>query len=217
MATPDSPRPGGPVRTPGTLGDLLYGGADTPVSEAEWVRLVSAIGRGDQEALRALYERMYRIVFTLAVRVTHKREIAEEVVLDVFHEVWRRAGTYDARGGTVVGWIMNQARSRAIDRIRFEQRKKRVPPDAGASAAPGTETAGPGDELEAREAGRRLRDALAILTPLEREAIEVAFFSELTYPEVAVRLQQPVGTVKTRIRSGLLKLREALSGKALGA
>ena len=109
------------------LGDLLYADkAKTPVSEADWVGLVQSIAAGDQRALHALYERTHRIVFTLIVRITNNRETAEEVTLDVFHDVWRRASTYDPAGGSVVGWIMNQARSRAIDRVRFEQRKKRV-------------------------------------------------------------------------------------------
>ena len=199
--------------TPSTLGDLLHGQA--PASEREWVELVLAIAKGDQEALRTVYERMHRVVFTLAIRVTHDRETAEEVVLDVFHDVWRRAGTYDARGGTVVGWIMNQARSRAIDRVRFAQRKKRVPGDRGLAGA--EEAAVPGDALDLREQVERLRHALACLTAHEREAIETAFFAELSYPEVATRLNQPLGTVKTRIRSGLSKLRDALTGKALGS
>ena len=81
---------------------------------------------GDPLALHALYERTHRIVFTLIVRITHNRETAEELTVDVFHDAWRRAASYDPAGGSVVGWIMNQARSRAIDRLRFEQRKKRV-------------------------------------------------------------------------------------------
>src|SRR5919205_4036198 len=83
---------------------------------------------GDQLALHALYERTHRVVFTLVMRITANRESAEELTLDVFHDVWRRASRYDAANGTVLGWIMNQARSRAIDRLRFDQRKKRVNP-----------------------------------------------------------------------------------------
>ena len=96
----------------------------------EWVGLVKSIAAGDQRALHALYARTHRIVFTLIVRITNNRETAEELTLDVFHDVWRRASTYDAAGGSVLGWIMNQARSRAIDRLRFHQRKKRVNKDA---------------------------------------------------------------------------------------
>src|SRR5881296_2636453 len=110
-----------------TLGDLLYANkAKTLVPEKEWVGLVRSIAGGDQLALHALYEQTHRLVFTLIVRITGKRETAEEVTLDVFHDVWRRASAYDPASGSVVGWIMNQARSRAIDRLRFERRKKRV-------------------------------------------------------------------------------------------
>lgn len=199
--------------SPATLGHLLYADtARTPVPEKDWVGLVQSIAAGDQRALHALYERTHRIVFTLIVRITNNRETAEELTLDVFHDVWRRASTYDAAGGSVVGWIMNQARSRAIDRLRFDQRKKRVnqhPHDP----LPVTAPRGPQEVRDLREQGRRLRDALTVLTPDERQVIETAFFSELTYDEVARRLDQPLGTVKTRIRSGLMKLRQALAGQ----
>jgi RNA polymerase sigma-70 factor (ECF subfamily) len=192
-----------------TLGDLLYADkAKSGVSEKEWVALVQRIAAGDQLALHALYARTHRIVFTLAVRIVNNRESAEEVTIDVFHDVWRRAKAYDAAGGSVVGWIMNQARSRAIDRLRFEQRKKRVGDDA-TSPVPVT-VDDPRAAFDIREQALLLREALKVLTPDERQAIETAFFSELTHGEVAARLNQPLGTVKTRIRSGLAKLRQAL-------
>ena len=200
-----------------TLGELLYAD-DTKarVSEQDWVGLVQRMAAGDQLALHALYERMHRIAFTLIMRIVNNRETAEEVTVDVFHDVWRRAGAYDAAGGPVVGWIMNQARSRAIDRLRFEQRKKRVNQDITADAnseAPAASASDPREAFDTREQGRLLRDTLAVLTPQERLAIETAFFSELTYYEVAERLNQPVGTIKTRVRSGLGKLRLALAAK----
>ncbi|MGH7393133.1 MAG: sigma-70 family RNA polymerase sigma factor [Candidatus Rokuibacteriota bacterium] len=203
-------------RAAGALGDLLYADkAKTPVSEKDWVGLVQAIAAGDQQALHALYERTHRIVFTLIVRITSNRETAEELTLDVFHDVWRRASTYDAAGGSVVGWIMNQARSRAIDRVRFEQRKKRVNHHAE-NPLPATVASDPHEVFDLGEQGRLLRNALTVLTPDERQAIETAFFSELTYAEVAARLNQPLGTVKTRVRSGLGKLRQALARTVKG-
>jgi len=195
-----------------TLGDLLYANKTIRrVSEQEWVGLVRAIAAGDEQALHALYEQTHRIVFTLTMRITGNRETAEELTLDVFHDVWRRASAYDPASGSVVGWMMNQARSRAIDRLRFEQRKKRVPDHADTSVtiAP---SSSPHDVLDARDQGRVLRDALQVLTNDERQAIETAFFSELTYREVAAKFNQPLGTVKTRIRSGLEKLRQVLAG-----
>jgi RNA polymerase sigma-70 factor, ECF subfamily len=195
-----------------TLGDILYADkSKSRVSEEEWLQLVRAVAGGDQGALHSIYEQTHRIVFTLILRITMNRETAEEVTLDVFYDVWRKASTYDPANGSVVGWIMNQARSRAIDRLRFDQRKKRVNayPD---SLEPATDIVDPQQACLFEEQGRVLRNALEVLTPEERNAIETAFFSELTYEEAAKKLNQPLGTVKTRIRSALGKLREALRG-----
>ena len=216
MGSSDRPCQNEPDSATRVLGDLLYADtAKTLVSEKDWVGLVRSMAAGDQRALHALYERTHRLVFTLIVRITNNRETAEELTVDVFHDVWRRAPTYDAAGGSVVGWIMNQARSRAIDRLRFEGRKKRVNPHAD-SPLPATAASDPHEAFDVRERGRLLRNALTILTPDERRTIETAFFSELTYDEVAARLNQPLGTVKTRIRSGLGKLRQALAATVKG-
>ena len=199
---------------PGTLSELLYADKTTePVSEKEWVGLVECIAKGDDRALHALYERTHRMVFTLIVRITSNPATAEELTLDVFHDVWRKASTYNPTGGSVVGWIMNQARSRAIDRVRFDQRKKRVDPGAN-DPSPVAAASGPQEVFDLRDQARRVRDALTVLKPEERQVIETAFFGELTYYEVATRLQQPLGTVKTRIRSALAKLRQALAKNA---
>jgi RNA polymerase sigma-70 factor (ECF subfamily) len=197
--------------SPATLGDVLYAKSKAPVPEQDWATLVQSIAAGDQLALHALYERAHRPVFTLIMRLTANRETAEELTLDVFHDVWRRAARYDAANGTVLGWIMNQARSRAIDRLRFENRKKR----SNGGNVPLAEVASdPRDALELREQGEALRAALAALTPDERQAIEATFFTGLTHAEAAARLKQPLGTIKTRIRSGLHKLRQALTAEA---
>jgi len=205
-----------PESPPRTLGDVLYADKSKAVeSEKAWVRLVQSIAAGDQLALHALYERTHRVVFTLIMRIVSNRETAEELTLDVFHDVWRRASRYDAGNGTVLGWIMNQARSRAIDRLRFEQREKRAEPHPHVSdPLPAIETGECHDALELKQQAQALRNALTVLTPDERQAIEAAFFSELTHAEVAARLNQPLGTVKTRIRSGLHKLRQALGAGA---
>jgi RNA polymerase sigma-70 factor (ECF subfamily) len=199
-------------KSPATLGDVLYAKAKAPVPEQDWATLVQSIAAGNQLALHALYERAHRIVFTLVLRIAANRETAEELTIDVFHDVWRRASGYDAANGTVLGWIMNQARSRAIDRVRFESRKKRshdgdVQPLAEAAADPH-------DVIALREQGESLRAALTALTPDERQAIETTFFAGLTHAEAATRLNQPLGTIKTRIRSGLHKLRHTLTAEA---
>jgi RNA polymerase sigma-70 factor (ECF subfamily) len=194
-----------------TLGDVLYAKSKPPVPEQAWAKLVQSIAAGDQIALHELYEMAHRVVFTLIMRITANRETAEEVTIDVFHEVWRRASGYDAVNGTVLGWIMNQARSRAIDRMRFDSRKKRS--DGGYEQPPAEPAADPRDVLELREQGVLLRAALAALTSDERQAIETTFFGGLTHAEAAVRLSQPLGTIKTRIRSALHKLRHALTAE----
>lgn len=198
---------------PTTLGHLLYGDRSRErIPEDDWVRLVQLIAGGDQEALRALYERTHRLVFTLAVRITADRESAEEITLDVFHDVWQRSAKYTPEGGPVLGWIMNLARSRAIDRLRFEQRKKRAPQHAGRQEDE-IQLAAPVHDVDEGRRRRLIQEALATLTGDERQAIETAFFSELTYSETAVHLNQPLGTVKTRVRSALAKLRKALEGE----
>jgi RNA polymerase sigma-70 factor, ECF subfamily len=195
---------------PATLADVLYANKPrTLVLEQEWVALVRLMAGGDQSALHALYDRTHRLVFTLAVRITTNRETAEEVTVDVFHDVWRRSSDYDPANGTVVGWIMNQARSRAIDRLRLEQRKKRVNPHAD-DPLPPSSASDPHQTLELGQLCSVLEKALVLLSPEERQAIETAYFAELTHAEAAERLNQPLGTVKTRIRSGLAKLRKAL-------
>jgi RNA polymerase sigma-70 factor, ECF subfamily len=192
-----------------TLGSLLYADrATSPVLETEWAGLVRGIAERDQAALRELYERTHRIVFTLIFRIVKDPSTAEEVLLDVYHDVWRKAASFDSTRGTVVSWLMNQARSRAIDRLRGERSKKRTVPtkaDVGADNA--------FDPSIAEHRRKVVEGSLQALTLDERRAIETAYFQELTYAEVAERLGEPLGTIKTRIRTGLAKLRTLLAGK----
>jgi RNA polymerase sigma-70 factor, ECF subfamily len=206
-ATPDN-------EAQSTLGGLLY--ADPTrhrVAESEWAALVRTVAQGDQLALRTLYERMHRLVFTLALRLTGSRETADEVTVDVFFQVWQRAGTYDPAIGPVVAWVMNLARSRSIDRLRHEQRAKRTSAD-GANGVDPTHDAFVADDsvaaLDLQADTARLRLALAQLPALEREVLEAAFFRDLSYSEVAAQFGEPLGTVKTRIRAGLARLRKVL-------
>jgi RNA polymerase sigma-70 factor (ECF subfamily) len=198
---------------PGTLGALLYANlARASPLEKDWAELVQSIAAGDQRALHALYERAHRLVFTLIMRITKNRQTAEELTLDVFHDVWQNASKYEPAEKTVLGWILNQARSRAIDKLRFEGRQKRI----NRSTEDWQQRTAPSDAEDAiafKQRAELLRKALAILTRDEQQAIETAYFSGLTYAEVAARLNQPLGTIKTRIRSGLAKLREALESE----
>ena len=164
-------------RSAGTLGAVLYASPSKAfVSEAEWVDLVRSVAEGDQSALHALYERAHRAVFTFTMRITADGEAAEEVTLDVFHGVWRHASRYQEADGTVLAWIMNQARSRAIDRRRFDHSQRRVQSEAG-DPFPATGTAHPDDPIASKQQNQALSNALVVLTPAERNAIEAAFFS----------------------------------------
>lgn len=192
-----------------TLGELLDRG-QRRVAESDWVALVHAVAARDEAALHALYERMHRIVFTLIMRIVDDRHTAEEVTLDVFHDVWRRAAGYHPAAGSVVGWIMNQARSRAIDRRRFDHRDKRVAQRPGGVLETGI-AFDVGVLFERLDEDARLRAALSVLSADERVAIETTFFAGLTYADAAHRLALPVGTLKTRIRTGLAKLRTELA------
>lgn len=198
-------------RLPATLGDVLYANARASVPEQEWVSLVQSIAVGDQLALHALYERAHRPVFTLMMRLTANRETAEDLTIDVFNDIWLRACGYDAEHGPVLGWIMNQARSRAIDRLRCEHRKKNG--NNGNSPPPGETAADARDTLELSQQRAWLVAALAELTSDEREAIQTTFLGGLTHAEAAAKLNQPLGTIKTSIRSGLHKLRKMLTAE----
>ena len=129
---------------------------------------------GDQAALRALYERTHRIVFTLIMRVTGNRQTAEELTVDVFYDAWRRASTYDPRNGPVLGWLMNQARSRAIDRLRYEQSKKRVAPAPDDT----TQVSDAESASDLRDDHRLLMSGLATLSP------EAVSYTHLTLPTI---------------------------------
>jgi RNA polymerase sigma-70 factor (ECF subfamily) len=157
-----------------------------------------------------LYDGTHPLVYGLALRILGDVADAEEVALDVYTQVWRTAGNFDPRRGSVSAWLVTLARSRAIDRLRSaaarRQREESRPelPEAPAAARSPEEASLLGQRRV------RVRAALARLLPEQREAIELAFFSGLTHSELAARLGQPLGTVKTRIRLGMMKLRELL-------
>jgi RNA polymerase sigma-70 factor (ECF subfamily) len=167
---------------------------------------------GDGGALRELYDRHARSVYSLAVRILRSQPDAEDLVQEVFVQAWRLAGRYDTSRGTVAGWLLMQAKSRAIDRLRGRRSRPEgvvVDPsvvDAAADASEGADA-----QLVRAQEAERVRRALDDLPLLQRTAVELAYYEGLTHTEIAERLEQPLGTVKTRIRQGLLRLRDALT------
>ncbi|MEW6129801.1 MAG: sigma-70 family RNA polymerase sigma factor [Acidobacteriota bacterium] len=169
------------------------------------------VAEGDQSAFTLLYETTSKTVFGLIYKVIQDRETAEEVLLDVYTQAWRQAKNYDSQRGTPLAWLMTIGRSRAIDRLRsgkHEKANKDPLETAGQLSAP---TSSPEEVSTASETQRFVRAALDTLTPEQREVIELAYFLGLSHTEIALKLSQPLGTVKTRIRLGMVKLRELLS------
>jgi RNA polymerase sigma-70 factor (ECF subfamily) len=175
---------------------------------------VERMAGGSSEALAELYDRHARPVYSLALRVLQDQGDAEDIVQEVFSQAWRQSSRYDRSRGNVGAWLLTLARSRAIDRLR----SRRARPDHSAEERTLVEFADrttPADlQLVSAEQVTRVRAALDALPMLQRVAIELAYYEGLTHTEIAARLEQPLGTVKTRIRLALIRLRESLTGTA---
>jgi RNA polymerase sigma-70 factor (ECF subfamily) len=172
-------------------------------------RLVERLAARDMDAAAELYDRYAGQILALARRILRNDGDAEEVVQDVFSQAWRNAGGYDTSRGSVGGWLLVMARTRAIDRLRARHSR----PDTAAAAVPETLRAPgpmPVDQVLSDEQAARVRSALADLPQPQRQALELAYYEGLTQSEIAERLTEPLGTVKTRIRSALTTLRERL-------
>ncbi|MCP9449737.1 MAG: sigma-70 family RNA polymerase sigma factor [Nitrospira sp.] len=182
-----------------------------PAQDEEWADLIALTAQGDQAALAALYDRTSPQVFGLVLKILKNREVAEEVTLDVYTQVWRQAHTYDQARGAPGAWLMMLARTRAIDRFRAgaAEHGRLEPLDAAELFASDGET--PEQDMAGQERRKFVRQALATLTEEQRGAIALAYFYGLSQSEIAEHLQLPLGTVKTRIRLGMIKLREALA------
>lgn len=178
------------------------------------VELLHAVARGDEDALARLYDRYRIILFSLLLRILKSREEAEDVLQEVFLQVWKRAKDFDEARGKPFTWLVTLARSRAIDRIRQLGARQRLA-DAAAQDTAGGLSDAVADTLhsEQREIVAR---ALAALPEEQRRALNLAYFDGLTQSEIAEQLDTPLGTVKTRMRSGMIKLRELLGDQVKG-
>jgi len=176
--------------------------------------MIERIGRGDQSAFSALYDRLSRPLYSLALRMLGDAGDAQDALQDVFLQIWSRAATYNPEQSTVFSWTVLLTRSRVIDRLRARKRRLRVvdsatgDEDADVTDASTMESAA--DTADKNDEAARVRSVLNNLPSEQREAIELAFFGHLTHHEIAARLGEPLGTIKARIRRGLLKLRERL-------
>ena len=172
--------------------------------------IIQRIAGGDRAAMAELYDRHADAVFSLACRIVRQPADAEDVVQDVFTQAWRQASRYDAERASAAAWLLNITRTRAIDRVRAARARQRI--SGGEERLELTPAAGATQEEQAigGERAERVRAALSALGEAQRRAIDLAYFGGLTHGEIAERLAEPLGTVKTRIRSGLLKLRDAL-------
>ena len=174
--------------------------------------LLLAVARRDEAAFAALYDRMARPVFSLIVRVVRSRAEAEEVLQEAFWQIWERAPDYRPELGSAFCWIVTIARRKAIDRLRANSRHlQRIEEAQGARVEDDFASPAALDALAADERGTAVRAALAKLAPGERRVIALAFFDGLTHLEIAAAERAPVGTVKARIRRGMLKLKPALA------
>ena len=181
-------------------------------SQADDVSCLQRIASGDHAAAARLYDRHARPLYSLILRIVGNEPESEDVLQEVFAQAFRQASRYDVRRGAVAAWLLTIARSRALDRLRA--RRTRVEARAGdletLEEVPAVQTDAAAAMID-DERSRFVREALGGLPFLQRMAIELAYFEGLSHAEIAARLEQPLGTVKTRIRLGLLKLRDLLT------
>ncbi len=179
-------------------------------------QLVQRIAQGDKQAFAELYDRFSGPLYGTALRIVRDATEAQDIVHDAFVTLWEKAANFETERGSAFSWVITLVRNRAIDRVRMRRRRaellaESVPSDLGyaeSSNAPSVEDAAAlGDDA------RVVRAAVATLPPEQQRALELAFFGGLTQEEIARKLSEPLGTVKARIRRGLLKLRDALASR----
>lgn len=176
--------------------------------EQDGAMLISQIAQGDESALEALYDHTSRLIYRLALRILTDISEAEEATIEVYMQVWRKAADYDPSRSRPLAWLLMLTRSRAIDRLRSNTPRSKVEETVEMDVL--TPTANPEETAIADERRELIRNALSKLTLQQRKVIELAYFSGLTQSEIAAQLRQPVGTVKSWIRLGTMKLRELL-------
>ena len=175
--------------------------------------LLANVVKGDQQAFSQLYDHSSALLYTVAFRILGNREEADELLQDVYLEVWRKVARYDVGRGTPIAWLITLTRSRAIDRLRARNArgyKGTSPLDSTVSSRVADLGPSPFETQADQELRMAVGTAITSLPSAQQQAIELAYYEGLSHQEIAARLNQPLGTVKTRIKLGMSKLREAL-------
>ena len=179
-------------------------------SHSDLNSLIIRVAAGDQLAMATLYQTSSRVVYGLLLRILNEHGLAEEVLLDVYMQVWRQAGSYDQGRGSPMAWILTIARSRAIDRLRSGRQELLLRESFEAIEENATSEIDVEEAAAIAEVQGKIREALETLPAEQREVIELAYYGGLSHSEIALQLKQPLGTVKTRVRLGMMKLRDLL-------
>jgi RNA polymerase sigma-70 factor, ECF subfamily len=183
-----------------------------PLSDAD---LIGRASEGDARALEVLYDRYSRVVYSFALRIVGDPQIAEELLQEVFFRAWQQGGTFRAAKGSFITWLLSITHNMAIDEVRKRRRRPQKAdsedPETALAAVPDS---GPDveDEVWLGTLRGTIATAMDQLPPAQREAIELAYFRGLTQREIAEQLGEPLGTIKTRMRLGMQKLRDQLEG-----
>ena len=172
--------------------------------------LVRRLLQRDVSAFEELYDRHSRLVFALVQRILQQASTSEEVVQDVFLQLWRNAAQYDQSRGPFVPWLLTLARNRALDQLRLKSERQRRREDQTEELPPVVTMPDFEGSLDEQRRAKRVRELMAALNPQQKRAIELAYFEGLSHSEIANALKEPLGTVKSWIRNGLLRLKEGL-------
>ena len=172
--------------------------------------LIQQLLQRDVDAFEQLYDRHSRIVYSLVLRIVRQGSTAEEVVQDVFLQLWRNAARYDTRRGAFVPWLMALARNRALDHLRLRSERQRRREDQMGELPPVIDVPQFEQAFDEKRRAERVRALMGSLNPQQKKAIELAYFEGLSHTEIAETLKEPLGTVKSWIRNGLLRLKEGL-------
>jgi RNA polymerase sigma-70 factor (ECF subfamily) len=199
------------------------GAVETPRDQAEnrlrnerLTALVARVSAGEDAGLGELYDATNRLIYSLVLRIVSDAATADEVTLDVYKQVWRQASRYDASRGGPLAWLTTIARSRALDRLRADRQEllREEPLETAFQHAASDDVEGDAAAAETRAIVQR---ALSELSPEQRRVLELAYYGGLSQSEIAAKLNQPLGTVKTRTRLGMIKLRDLLQSTFEGA